>query len=213
MLHLQLTTKQRLRATYVEPSIEASAEAARGADDLTLNRLAHPTISFEMHTENGMPRLTARYVSPTISASTTANITILYGERALLKGLVRQLPTGGLEPVPASDIRLMRCVTFVWSSENGGIGSAVIMVEDQMLALERLGCLSEAIGRALGIRGEVTDDVLSLFSTQQGATMATWTPFDSGVIAMLYDPQMRSGMRPDAVEQVARDLQPKYFGR
>ena len=40
-----------------------------------------------------------------------------------------------------------------------------------------------------------------------------WTPFDSRVIGMLYDPQIRSGMDADAVTLAAQRLQAEYFSR
>jgi hypothetical protein len=212
LMSAKVSTKGRFQADFVRPSVQAPVGTVLRDDDLPLTGRADATVSFEMETDkNGLPRLTTKYVSPTFSVSTTANITILYGERTMLRTLARQLPTGHIEPIPASDISAMRCASSVWSSEGSGIGSAIIMVTDQISWFEQHGCVQEGLMRALGVRGDVVEEIPSILSRGPGVMTTTWTRFDGSVIAMLYDPQMKSGMPPDAVERVARDLQARYF--
>jgi hypothetical protein len=212
-LSAQMTTKGRLKATYTKPTVVLPAGTVLAADDLPINKLAPASISFEIHFDaNGLPRLTTKYVSSTFTVTTSADVTVLYGERMRLQELARQLPVQAMDPVPPSSGISLRCGAFVWSSGQNGIGSALVMIDDQLSGLERGACISESIGRALGIRGEADGRTASIFSGERDFKVG-WTPFDSGVIAMLYDPQIRSGMDADAVTLAAQRLQAEYFRR
>ena len=213
LLSVQMTTRGRLKATYAEPTVLLPAGAVLAADDLPINRLAQALISFEIHFDaNGLPRLTTKYASSAFTVTTSADLTVLYGERLRLQELARQLPVQAMDPMPPSSSISLRCGVFVWSSGRNGIGSALIMIDDQLSALERGACISESVGRALGIRGEADRRTTSIFSGERDFKVG-WTPFDSGVIGMLYDPQIHSGMDADEVTLAAQRLQAEYFSR
>ena len=138
-LAVQSMTRGRLKATYAEPVFLASAGTVASEKYLPINRKSNASISFDIDFgANGVPRVTTKYVLGSLSVSTSTDLTILYGERLRLQELARQLPMQTMDPVWPSSIVTLPCAAFVWSSERNGIGSAIIMIDDQLSALERL---------------------------------------------------------------------------
>lgn len=210
LLSVQVATKGHFKARYMDPTVLHPSGRVLADGDIALSKPSPALIAFQLGFDGGVPRLTTRYETSDLKLSTSANLTILFGDRSKLNVIAQSLPSQSADPVDRADLKDIRCQTLRWSSgDRSGLGSAVIMIDDQLSTLERGQCLDESVGRALGIRGRIPGQLPSLYSKERNDDQRTRSRFDTTVLSILYDPRIQSGMSREAVVEAVEQMKAK----
>jgi hypothetical protein len=211
---LQITslTRGRARFQYAEPKVMRPVGSTFENEETPINKVATPNVRMHFDRAINEQPIVTTYSSSTTEVVATANLTILIGDRSYLLEAAQPLVGGAANPLRAAEFKASRCVELTWvGTDRQGILNALILVDDQVSPLEIGTCLLRPLGRALGVRGEIKDGDYSGFSADRMDRAMTWGRFDIGVISMLFDSDLRSGMTAEEVLPVARSLVPKYF--
>ena len=182
-------------------------------EDWAIDNVSQANITFEVGQRgNGSPKVTVHFETATFTALISTDLIVLYGPRARLQQLKRQVPSEGVEAFDMSrSVGSGVCDAYLWPTRNQGMGSALLLVDDQQAWVAKERCLYEAIGRAVGIRGRASRHIASLFSSDSEPPPLAWSSLDRTVIKSLYDPQVKSGMTSDELRAIAAKIVEKHM--
>jgi hypothetical protein len=201
-----LQAKSISQFLYVEPKVVRPVGATLDADEISMTR-ASPT---ELQVSFDGQQIVITYTNATMEVVAAANVVVLVGERSFLLQAARSLPGVAL-PSPAV-FKAERCIEVTWLGTAAlGIVGALILVDDQIPALEALNCFDRPLGRVLGVRGETRKVHRSAYAKDRGDFPAMWSAFDRSALGMIFDSELRSGLTAEEVLPRARRLVPRYF--
>ena len=201
-----LQAKSISQFLYVEPKVVRPVGATLDADEISMTRAS----STDLQVSFDGQQIVTTYANATMEVVAAANVVVLVGERSFLLQAARSLP-GVAVPSPAV-FKAERCIEVTWvGTAAQGIVGALILVDDQIPALEVLNCFDRPLGRVLGVRGETGKVHRSAYAKDRGGLTAMWSAFDRSALGMIFDSELRSGMTAEDVLPRARRLVPRYF--
>jgi hypothetical protein len=210
-LQIMMATRGQARFQYAQPKVMRPIGSTFETEEILINRIS-PNVHMHFDRTIDEQPIVTTYSSSTTEVVATGNLTILIGERGYLLEAARRLVGEAANPVRAAEFKASRCVELTWAgTDRQGILNALILADDQVSLLEIRTCLLRPLGRALGVRGDIKDRPYSSFSADRTDSAIMWSGFDRGVIGMLFDSGLRSGMTAEEVLPIARRLVPKYF--
>lgn len=145
------------------------------------------------------------------------NFTVLVlndGERRALDRQLADLVPG----IPARDIAAMRdlalenyCTVFAYSRDGApGYAHAVALIRAELPPLLRLSCLHEELAQGMGLANDSPRARPTVFNDDE--EFALLTHHDELLLALLYDPRLRPGMKEaeatPIIRQIAMELLP-----